>query len=272
MKLLIIAMMLTIGFRSSNAMADTIMVRSDAWCPYVCDSSKDPGYMVEVVNKIFERAGHKVNFSMVNWARAVSETRRNKATAIVGANYNDAPDFVFPTKTLGHGQDFFFVKKDSTWTYKGYSSLAGKRIGVINGYAYGGDMDRIIAENKEIFISISGEHPLEQILKMIESKRLDAFIENQTVLRTNLSNLGLSPDEYKPVSAQVANDAKLFIAFSPSNKKAEVYAKIFTKGITEMRQSGELTRILSKYGLTDWEQQEQQEAAPAATAATTATK
>lgn len=256
MKLLLTAMMLTIGFRTSVAMADTILIRSDAWCPYVCDSAKDPGYMVEVVSKIFEKNGHKVNFSMVNWARAVSETRRNKATAIVGANYNDAPDFVFPTKTLGHGQDYFFVKKDSTWTYKGSASLVGKKIGVINGYAYGGDMDRIISENKDIFISISGEHPLDQIIKMIESKRLDAFIENQTVLRTNLSNMGLSSDEYKPVSSQVANDAKLFIAFSPANKKSEVYAKIFTKGITEMRQNGELSRILAKYGLTDWEQQE----------------
>lgn len=259
MKQLLSAMILLIGFRTSTAMADTIMIRSDAWCPYVCDSEKEPGYMVEVVTKIFEKNGHKVNFSMVNWARAVSETRRNKTTAILGANNNDAPDFVFPAKTLGHGQDFFFVKKESNWVYKGYASLAGKRIGVINGYAYGGEMDRIINENKGTFISISGEHPLEQILKMIESKRLDAFIENQTVLRTSLTNLGISPDEYRAVSGTVATDSKLYVAFSPTNKKSDEYAKLFSKGLTEMRQNGDLTKILSKYGLTDWEQEEARE-------------
>ncbi|WP_413558133.1 substrate-binding periplasmic protein [Bdellovibrio sp. HCB209] len=259
MKQLLSAMILMIGFRTSTAMADTIMIRSDAWCPYVCDSEKEPGYMVEVATKIFEKNGHKVNFSMVNWARAVSETRRNKATAILGANFNDAPDFVFPAKTLGHGQDFFFVKKESNWSYKGYASLAGKRIGVINGYAYGGDMDRIIKENQGTFISISGEHPLEQILKMMDSKRLDAFIENHIVMRTSLTNLGINPDDYKAVSGTVANDTKLYMAFSPTNKKSEEYAKIFSRGISEMRQNGELAKVLTKYNIPDWEQQETQE-------------
>ncbi|MEK2687938.1 substrate-binding periplasmic protein [Bdellovibrio sp. GT3] len=253
MKTLVSAIILIFGIQSLPAKADTILVRSDAWCPYVCDSSSAPGYMVEVATKIFEKAGHKVKFSMVNWARAVNETRKNKATAVVGANYNDCPDFVFPTKTLGLGQDFFFVKKDSNWTYKDYSSLTGKKIGVINGYAYGGDVDRIINENREIFVSISGEHPLEQILKMMESKRLDAFIENQLVLRTVLAEMKINPDEYKAVSSTVANDAKLFMAFSPANKKSEEYAKVFSKGLIEMRQNGELARILMKYGVPDWD-------------------
>jgi polar amino acid transport system substrate-binding protein len=238
---------------SALAAADTIEVRSDTWCPYVCDNKAAPGYMIEAIVKIFEKHGHKVNVEIVNWARAVNETRQNKATVIVGAMVNDSPDFVFPEKSFGTGDDYFYVLKDSNWAYTGEASLKGKRVGVINGYAYGGKVDDIIRKRKDVFISISGEHPLDQLFRMLGSKRLDAFIENDAVFRYTLSALKLNPNDYKRVSENVADDPRLWAAFSPKNKKSVAYGKIFSKGIVELRQSGELNKILNKYGLTDWE-------------------
>lgn len=238
---------------SKQAWADTIEVRSDTWCPYVCDNKAAPGYMIEAIVQIFEKQGHKVNVEIVNWARAVNETRQNKATVIVGAMINDSPDFVFPEKSFGTGDDYFYVLKDSNWAYTGEASLKGKHVGVINGYAYGGKVDDIIRKRKDVFISISGEHPLNQLFRMLGSKRLDAFIENDAVFRYTLNALKLNPNDYKRVSENVADDPRLWAAFSPKNKKSVAYGKIFSKGIVELRQSGELNKILNKYGLTDWE-------------------
>lgn len=238
---------------SVQASADTIEVRSDTWCPYVCDNKAAPGYMIEAIVRIFEKHGHKVNVQIVNWARAVNETRLNKATVIVGAMVNDAPDFVFPEKSFGTGDDYFYVPKDSNWSYTGEASLKGKRVGVINGYAYGGKVDDLIRKRKDVFISISGEHPLDQLFRMIDSKRLDAFIENDAVFRYTLDALKLNSDDYKRVSENVADDPRLWAAFSPKNKKSVEYGKIFSKGIVELRQSGELNKILNKYGIADWD-------------------
>lgn len=237
----------------AQASADTIELRSDTWCPYVCDNKAAPGYMVEAFIRIFEKHGHKVNFEIVNWARAVNETRQNKAHVIVGAMVNDSPDFIFPEKSFGTGDDFFYVPHDSTWSYTGEASLKGKKVGVINGYAYGGLVDDIIRKRKDVFISISGERPLDQLFRMIDSKRLDAFIENDAVFRYTLREKKLNPNDYKRVSENVADDPRLWAAFSPKNKKSVAYGKIFSKGIVELRQSGELAKILAKYGLTDWE-------------------
>ena len=44
----------------------------------------------------------------------------------------------------------------------------------------------------------------------------------------------------------------LYITFSPNIAKSKEYAEILTKGIRRLKDSGELEKILSKYGLTYW--------------------
>jgi polar amino acid transport system substrate-binding protein len=44
----------------------------------------------------------------------------------------------------------------------------------------------------------------------------------------------------------------VYIAFSPGNPKSQEYAQILSKGIQQLRASGELATILKKYGMSDW--------------------
>ncbi|MNT92496.1 hypothetical protein D3C72_2337940 [compost metagenome] len=52
----------------------------------------------------------------------------------------------------------------------------------------------------------------------------------------------------------LADDPFLYVSFSPANPKSPQYAALITKGISELRQSGELKKILDKYGVLDWEE------------------
>ncbi|SFV56538.1 ABC transporter, periplasmic domain [hydrothermal vent metagenome] len=45
----------------------------------------------------------------------------------------------------------------------------------------------------------------------------------------------------------------VYLAFSPNNPHSKEYAKILSEGINTLRKSGELDKILAKYGLHDWE-------------------
>ena len=49
--------------------------------------------------------------------------------------------------------------------------------------------------------------------------------------------------------------AKIYLAFSPKNPKSKSYARLISKGIIEMRASGDLQKILDKYGMRDWKEQ-----------------
>ncbi len=50
----------------------------------------------------------------------------------------------------------------------------------------------------------------------------------------------------------IGDAADVSIAFSPAKPDSRRCAEILDQGITEMRASGELGKILAKCGLTDW--------------------
>ncbi|UXR65180.1 transporter substrate-binding domain-containing protein [Bdellovibrio bacteriovorus] len=242
----------------SNATADVIILRSDYWCPYVCNlDSPTPGYMVEIAKAVFEPQGHQVQITMTNWARSVKDARANKAQGIIGACVADAPDFIYPKNSLGLMKNAFFVAKGSKWEYTGRGSLQGKRIGVINGYAYGGGVDPLIRQRHRTFIPFSGDRPLEQMIRMLEAGRLDGFIENPLVLQYTTYAGSLKTDSFKTAGWVEEEAVELFISFSPNHPKSGTYAEILSKGVEELRRNGELQRILNKYNLYDWKESPQ---------------
>lgn len=230
-----------------------LLIKSDFRCPYVCDPESDkPGYLVEIVRSIFAKKGQQVEFRITNWARAVNEVRANKADALLGCTKEDAPQLIFPENSLGQAQRYFFIHKHSNWSYQDSESLSRRRIGIVNGHQYGQSINELINSKHKSIVTFSGKYPLEQILKMMESGRLDAFIEDPVILKQVLSKqeIGnfLKSDETKKVS-----NLAVTIAFNPKHPHAELFAKWISQGVEELRQSGHLQNILSKYNLVDWE-------------------
>lgn len=58
--------------------------------------------------------------------------------------------------------------------------------------------------------------------------------------------------QYIQAKGVAVKPEKACIAFSPALPQSEKYAEILSAGIAELRKSGELKQILSKYGLEDW--------------------
>ncbi len=248
-----IYLLLLITTYSTLTYADEISLASDLWCPYACDpKSSTPGFMVEISKTIFEKAGHKVSYKLLNWARAIADTRKGKFTAIVGASRSDAPDFLIPSIEIGHNSNYVWVLKNEAWEYKNIDSIKNKKIGVINTYSYGKEIDGPVQSKNPAFMIVSGDDALIKMIRMTKAKRLDGFIENPNVLAYNLKNLPEFQDQFKNVGKDVCDDSQLFVAFNPNNPKAHIYSELLAKGMVELRKSGKLQEILSKYGLKDW--------------------
>ncbi|MNJ98451.1 Bacterial extracellular solute-binding protein, family 3 [compost metagenome] len=236
------------------AQEGVITIRSDYWCPYICDPhSSRPGYMVEAVKAIFEKQGYQVDFKVTNRARAIKEVRKNKINALLGG-HKDHKGFIVPTKSVGSVSNYLFAKPTAFWSYKNGSSIKGKRIGIINGYSYGNEIDQLIRSHPDSFVVISGERPLKQILKMMEADRLDGFIENPAVLKYLLGSLHKSLETYKIASANLATESLVYLSFAPMHPQSELYSSVFSKGMIQLRKTGELRQILEKYGMKDWEE------------------
>ncbi|MBD8527786.1 substrate-binding periplasmic protein [Pseudomarimonas arenosa] len=236
-----------------TAQAATISIVADEWCPYNCEPGSDkPGFMIEIAEKTLGAAGHTIDYKNMPWSRAIDEARKGKFDAIVGAAKDDAPDFTYPAEPLGLSGSIFVVRKGEAWRYAGLDSLAGHAIGVIQDYSYDDELDQYIEANAKDSAKVqvaAGETALETNIKKLEAKRIDALVEDQSVLNYALAQAGKSGAFDL---AGKLSDAEIYIAFSPAKKESAEYAKILSEGLAKLRASGELKQILAKYGLEDW--------------------
>lgn len=231
-------------------LADTISLRADLWCPHNCDpTGEKPGYLIEIAREVFKKAGHTIDYQTLNWPRAIEETRRGNYDGIVGANRNDVPDFIFPQNETGISVNHLFGRKGEKWRFKGVESLKQAKIGVIKDYTYDSVTNDLIAKHHPSFFVASGDTALEQLVKMLKAGRLTAIYEDAAVMQ---SNSGMGKDELEDLGWISLKSLSIFIAFSPTKPTSKGYAITLSEGVEVLRKTGELSKILKKYGLKDW--------------------
>lgn len=244
---------LLLAFGLPAVQAETITIVADEWCPYNCAPGSDkPGYMIEIAQKVLGEAGHTIEYSNMPWSRAIEESRRGRFTAIVGAARDDAPDFVYPDQPLGISGSVFAVKKGADWKYTGTDSLAAVSVGVIQDYSYSEEFDAYSAthakDSKRIQVA-TGENALSTNIRKLDAGRIGALLEDKAVFEYQLAQEGkIGAFDF----AGGLEEAEIFIAFSPAIPAAKDYAKLLGEGIANLRASGELAKILERYGLKDW--------------------
>lgn len=231
--------------------ADSVSIRADEWYPMNGTPGSDkPGFMIEIAQAALAEGGHTIDYKLMPWERALEETRKGSVDCVVGAYEADAPDFVFPSESMGEDDTGFYVKKGNSYTHS-MDAIKTKKIGVIGGYAYDdGEIDAYIATNASSVSISKGNDALEKNIKKLDAGRIDVVLESPPVMDAKLSELGMTDNI---TLATTLNDpSDLYVACSPSNPKSAEYAKLLGDGVKMLRESGELAKIMARYGLQDW--------------------
>lgn len=236
----------------------TLTIRADEWCPYNCTPDSDkPGYMIEVLQAIFEPQGVAVEYANMPWARALDSVGKGRFAAVVGAGATEAEGFVYPSEPFGFSANSFFTRAGESWQYTGMDSLADKRVGVILDYEYSPVLNPYFESQKASGNAqfASGNEPLVTNIKKLVAGRVDVIIDDKNVVQHTAADLGMLQDiryagnDINPSNMQ---DNYLYVAFSPAMEKSAEWARMFDEGIARMRADGTLNAILARYGLEDW--------------------
>ena len=165
---------------------------------------------------------------------------------------SDAPDFIFPENAWGKATFNFYTDINSNWTYQGLAKLDSIRIGVISGYAYSPELDQYVEKNSHTSsVQVTtGEHALEQNIRKLLAKRIDAIVSFDPVMMTKITQLQLSHRVKN--SGRLEFSQLMYIACSPNKASSLHYAQLFSQGIMTLRSSGELETIMKRYDLKDW--------------------
>lgn len=240
---------------ASVSQALTITLRADEWSPFNGDPTSDqPGYLIELATRIFTAAGHKVDYQLMPWERAIADVRAGKFDCIVGAYKDDAPDFIFPSVPLGRDQQGFFRADGEDWQYD-IGTLSQQRLAVIGGYSYddGGELDTYIKlHERSAGVHVSkGDAPLARNIRMLVAGRVDVAVSSIPVMQAKLNELKLTGKVQQ--ADTLGQPLDVYIACAPGKILSKTYTELLAKGVQALRTSGELQTILRKYGLTDWQ-------------------
>lgn len=241
------------GFTSPVlASGKTVIIEADSWCPYNCaQTSREPGFMVDVAREILGSTGYKVIYRNQPWTIAVGNVAAGRADAIIGASASEAKEFVLAGEPLGQNTTCLYTRVDDPFVYKAGTPLVGRRIGGASGYLYGDMIDKYIAENRskyDLVQIVTGDKPLLQNIRKLKDLRIDTLIENQLVME-------FSTKKYRLDGVRLAGcdePSSLHIAFSPKREDAGRLADIMNQGIRDLRRNGRMAAILAKYGVKDW--------------------
>jgi polar amino acid transport system substrate-binding protein len=253
--------------------AKVLVVASDEWCPYICDDTHLPGFLVEIVTEIAASNGVKVKFSLTPLARALDLTKKGEVDILLAVTSQHVSDFQLQKSHLSFGGLYndFYVRANDPWRFQNIANLEtalknNAILGTINGYEYGEDIGNLLKDNAAHIFSASGNSPLQKQLKMLNMGRLDILLDSRFTVKYQLSKLvnkssrskASSMPEPAIIYAGTEGDfTPLFLGFSPLLSKKHV--QLFDHGLINFRENGRLNKILAKYGLVDWHQQSARE-------------
>jgi polar amino acid transport system substrate-binding protein len=237
------------------AHSQQLIVQADSWCPYNCQpESAEPGYAIEMLQAVFDRAGQKIKYEIVPWDRALQQAGAGMASAAVAATQMQAEKhgLLIGQESVGYSSDCLYVPVSNQREFAKESDLDSlNAVAIVSGYTYRGDFASWLArpKNKDKVLVQRGEHPAEINARNLSLGRLDGVIENSQVMSQLTYKLGL---ENKLRAVDCQQRTPVYIAFSPKLPNVQFMVKQFDRGIAELRQSGQLAKILAKYGQSDW--------------------
>ncbi|WP_282875359.1 hypothetical protein [Pseudomonas peli] len=139
---------------------------------------------------------------------------------------------------------------DSTWHFSGTESLAEQRLGVINDYSYGDELNTYIAlhhgDSERIQIA-AGDTALALNIGKLMHGRVDVVLENAWVMQAMLASQGQAGGLRE--AGCRAPDVPIYLAFSPALESSPRYVALFEQGVQRYRANGRLQALLAAYGL-----------------------
>ncbi len=230
---------------SGQAMGgQTVNLVGDPWPPYVegrLGEYANGGIAVDIIERVFaEIDGVEVRFPLIPWKRALLEVERGLSDGIpMLLRTPERERFMTYTVPLVTGQNLIWSVADAgagfEWTSVG--DLYGRRIGIVEGYSYGEEMDGSFASGE---ISAVRAPTVEQLFEMLVAGRLELVMANDAVgyaLSRGYGDVGIRP------AARPINSETFYIGMSKKSPSVELIPEI-NRAIEKLRRDGVIDRIV----------------------------
>lgn len=242
--------LLLVSYTPSYAKDEVFKIAAIDWCPQICPNEPLPGYVIDVVEKIYQDYPIKIKIDYYPWSRAIKYVQDGTYDALLSPAKPEAPDLLYPKQAVGSQQMCFFVMKDFDWQYSNIASLKNLQIGIAQDTSIE-ELNHYVTRHPEQFqFQPYLDRYVEQNVNKIAKGRIDTFLFTKNTTLWELQKLG-KQNEVK--NAGCVSRAPIYLAFTPSAKSTKIQRLVqhFDETIVKMFHQGQLKEIFQRYNLSD---------------------
>ncbi|MBV6286658.1 substrate-binding periplasmic protein [Pseudomonas aegrilactucae] len=212
------------------AVPTTVRLASEEWLDYT--NADGSGLAWDVLRKVFEPAGVKVQVLSVPYSRAVGLVKRAEADAWVGSYHEESDDYLYPRHAFD--SDHIYALGLASSPVPTLDTLGRYKLSWVRGYDYQHYLSNV-KEFREV-------QRREGILPMLERKRVDFYIDAQT--EVNYVHAQASdPARYRRTHL---GELPLYLAFARTDQAVAIM-ELFDRRMDELIASGALREIFARW-------------------------
>jgi ABC-type amino acid transport substrate-binding protein len=210
---------------------------------YIDENGNAVGSDVEILRELGRRLNITIEIELAPWVRVLSMTQSGQADGGFPlfitperkefALYTDVPVHV-SVMTL-------YARLGQEFEYNDFSDLYNKTIGINRGYSISEDFDLAAKIGK---IKLEEVETIEQLVKMLINKRIDAIAATPSSVRTYLKEKSI---EISAIGHVRSRAAYLTLSKAAKIKDKENLLERINQTLLEMEQEGFIKEVTNKY-------------------------
>ena len=234
---------------AAGAQAQSVKFAIGEWAPYTGQKLPENGLATEIVTAASKAAGLAPSYDFVPWKRAESSVLQNAyfATFPYLQSTEREGKFHFSDVLFSSGLRVLLFKnneKAQKLNFNSAADLVGMNVLIIAG------SDAVKKMLRDAKVNVVESQQMDSAIKMLESVRVDAIVDDQAVLFQALASL---PEDKKALfyyAEKPFGDQTSYRLMSASSyPEGKKLVEQFNTGLAKIKESGELEKILKKYGL-----------------------
>jgi ABC-type amino acid transport substrate-binding protein len=228
---------------------EVIHIAAIDWCPQICLDSSHPGYVVELIKKIFENTQYQISINIYPWSRAIKNVSSGKADALLSPVKSEAPNLLYPKFAVGYQQMCFFTQQKSSWRYNGLSSLKGVQIGIAIDTSIEELNSYVKSHPWQFQFQPYHERYLAQNIAKLEKSRMDTFLFTKNSTLFALHKMHKQGDIKE---AGCVEKAPIYMAFTPvpsKQMKISIMMSVFDRKLTALKKTQYIKKLMASYHL-----------------------
>lgn len=227
------------------AYARDISIGATEWPPFTSSELEGGGFMIEITRRAFEETGHRVTVKISPWKRVFDATKKGQHDALIGASYTEERTgfFIYPDWHFTNHISLF-TRQGRADSYNDLSDLCPAKVGVLRGSWLVDELSRTPCFEVTLFSNI------DTYVDLLLSGRIDMFAEAAVTVRHMFEKRYADHlDTISEVTPPLHAD-NVYTVFSKQVEDAPELALDFDRGIRILKETGELSEILERYGLS----------------------